>query len=70
MTPYELREKWHLKNAQLRDLLGKEYPTIKAYMAAENTTSHRNPPKTILILCEMLDSQWQREGLPLSLQKK
>lgn len=70
MTPYELREKWKLKNHQLIDLLGKEYQTIKSYMAGENTTSHRNPPKSVMLLCEFLDNQWGREGLPPSLQKK
>ncbi|HEY9798825.1 MAG TPA: hypothetical protein V6D25_00585 [Leptolyngbyaceae cyanobacterium] len=64
MEPSELQKKWKLSNAQLAAALGKTEETVKAYKARKTARSHRTPPQSVLIMCKLLDDQWQATGIP------
>ncbi|MBW4478635.1 MAG: hypothetical protein KME54_17685 [Tolypothrix brevis GSE-NOS-MK-07-07A] len=62
MTPIELQIKWNLSNTELAIAIRKTEETIKAYKVRKSARSHRNPPQSTILLCELLDKEWEAAG--------
>lgn len=62
MHPIELQQKWNLSNTQLALVLGKTEETVKSYKARETARSYRKPTHSTIILCSLIDKEWERVG--------